>query len=716
MDSDILLAKLTQASGDGVGGRVTDRNGEYVCYLGPYPEECQLGAAGIYTITVSLYYGTGTGSYKLSVESTRTPSECEKLPEKFFSFASAGRTGTLPAGAAGHCYKFNQPTGAVLHLAGPGGAGDVQGSILDAQYKPLCQVRYTTECTLSRPGPYRLFLRELYGNETAYTLKMPRISHAAGCPVVPLASFGDPGTNVGTGTVAQQDEVACHALTTTTAGAVVVRFAQHHDQYLWWYMYGPDGQRICEEYSSARYCALPAAGTYTLLVQHQNIMGTEINYQVAVTALNRNDGCAQATGTSWDQPALLVHQTSAVQTNCQPFQGQAGDQIITYAAPTVYNEVSTWLVDDAGVTLCTEWSERDGCVLPATGTYRVISYLRSWNDPTEDHTYKMQVRRLSDAAGCPTVTPGTYGAAPASALGGIRCRILDIPASGVYRVKAVDAQNYRSYARVYDSAGARVCDDMWCNFPAPGRYTMVLAGAATTTVIDNDFRYAVALLPYVPSGCDPVSETGYQEAPYRGEFVAAGQHDCLQLPSPAGARIVALLPGDATGAGMPEIAVLDSTGAYLCDSSWSLRQYSCELTGTAPFFAVLNADDGDATGSYAVAFARVDGAPSCPVLPRDATGVTVTTGADRFAACFSIPADQHAAREVFTYRRTSGEGDARLSVFDGGGVRYCGPTGPSVDRTVTCSLPAGPVMVILETDAVDATYQLTHRDATTPAP
>jgi threonine dehydratase len=66
------------------------------------------------------------------------------------------------------------------------------------------------------------------------------------------------------------------------------------------------------------------------------------------------------------------------------------------------------------------------------------------------------------------------------------------------------------------------------------------------------------------------------------------------------------------------------------------------------------------------------------------------TGVDRFAACFGIPADQHAAAEVFTYRRTSGGGNATLSVFDGTGARYCGPTGPASDRTITCRLPEGP--------------------------
>lgn len=76
-----------------------------------------------------------------------------------------------------------------------------------------------------------------------------------------------------------------------------------------------------------------------------------------------------------------------------------------------------------------------------------------------------------------------------------------------------------------------------------------------------------------------------------------------------------------------------------------------------------------------------------------------------------MPADQHAARQSFTWSRTAGAGDARLSILDGQGIRYCGPSGYSVGRTITCTLPAGPVTVLLESDALAATYRLTHAPA-----
>ncbi|MFD4209344.1 hypothetical protein ACFWRG_25505 [Micromonospora tulbaghiae] len=711
VDQDTLLIRLREVSGDGVGAQVHGPDGVRACFAGSYLTDCRLGAAGTYTITVSLTYDTGQGAYSLSAESTRTPSTCATLSESFFSFASAGRSGTLPAGLAARCITFTQPTGTVLHLADPGGGGSIEGSILDGQFQPLCTVRYATECTLGEPGPYRLFLHQSYGDKATYTLKMPRISRAVGCPALPLAAFGDPGTAVGTGSVPPSEGISCQALRVATPGPLVVRFDQYANQHLYWRVFDDAGREVCGEYESWRSCAVPAAGPYTLLAQNSN--WEPVTYRVAVTRLDGTAGCAAPTGTTWTQPTLTVHQTSPVQTNCQPFQGEAGDRVMVYRAPDRYNDVFSWLVDAQGAVLCTAYSESDGCVLPSTGTFRVVSYLSRWEPDDTDLTYRMQVRDLNDPTGCPTVTPGAYNAAPAGALAGVRCRVLDLP-EGTFRVKAVGEDNYRQYANVYDGDGRRLCTDEWCQVPAAGRYTLVLSGGVPDAVIDDNLRYHLAVLPWMPSDCRPVSDNGWQDAPVRGRLATPAQFDCLELSSPAGAVLTGLFPGDASGAGRPEMRVFDSTGAWVCDE-YSLRQYHCELTGQAPFRVVLNSGDGDADGPYSLAFARTDGPPTCPTLTAGTTGATVTTNAERFGVCLSIPADERGATESITWKRTGGTGDARLSVFDSAGRRYCGPTGYSTERTISCTPPAGPVTVVLEADAVDATYQLTHWDASQPA-
>lgn len=157
--------------------------------------------------------------------------------------------------------------------------------------------------------------------------------------------------------------------------------------------------------------------------------------------------------------------------------------------------------------------------------------------------------------------------------------------------------------------------------------------------------------------------------------------------------------------------MVDATGAVVCDSP---KGYVCELRGQAPFFALIESVINKPATTYAMAFSRVDGPPACPVL-RENAETAVTTGADRFVACFSIPADQHAAMQSFTWKRTAGTGVADVSVFDGQGPWICGRQGGlEAEATRTCSLLDGPVTVLIETDGKDATYRLTHRDASTP--
>ncbi|MDO3703602.1 hypothetical protein Q3W71_18205 [Micromonospora sp. C28SCA-DRY-2] len=695
-DQDVLLTQLgrSTAGPDHVNARVTDAAGRDVCRFGIDAGSCQLGAAGTYTIALTLSYPTGRGDYTIAVESTRTPSTCERLPAELFHFGSPGVTRTLPAGAAAQCHEFDQPLNALVRMAVPGGPTDIRGRILDGQHQPICEFPYGGgDCRLGRPGPYRLLTWETYGTESTYPIRMRRLSDPAGCTALPLAPFGDPGAAVGSGSM-QPDDITCHTLTTGTPRPVLVRAASL-DGTFGWTMLDNTGQEICST-SDERYCTLPAAGAYTLVVG--NPLGGELNYEVAVTPLDRLDGCAPASDNlAWDQPVQQVRQTSPVQTNCQPFQGRAGDRILASVAGTY------WLVDQSGARTCTSSSNEVGCVVPADGTYRVLSHRSVWNSGNAGETYPMTLRRISDPVGCPTVRPGAYNAPPSGAPSTIPCRILDIPSTGEYRVKALHGENLRSYARVLDTAGRTLCAEIRCQLPT-GRYTLL----ATDALVAVDVEIEVSLLPLRPAGCTPIGDTGWRDAPHRGRIQTSGQVNCLQLPTPAGAHLGLLLPVDATWPATPDIRVVDANGEPECDFS-PLNRYNCELTGPAPYSVLLTGRDWVTSLDYVLGFTRTDG-PACPVLPTDATGSVVATGPDRFAVCYSIPADQHAAREALTWARTSGSGRARLTVFNSAGWWECGADA-AAQGSVTCDLPAGPLTVLLETDARDAAYQVGRRDA-----
>ncbi|WP_143133967.1 hypothetical protein [Actinoplanes philippinensis] len=702
VSGDVLYGTVTETANndvtDSVSAMVYDAEGNYLCYYGTYPGSCELGAAGTYTIVVALAYSSGDMAYTLSVQSQRTPSACRTLGSGFFSFASPGRTAELALGSAGECFSFTLPVGSVLQMYAPrsSNGGDVRGHILNAEYQPVCPVQDTYTCTLDSPGPFRLMMYEMYGHEVTYTLRMSQISHSRGCPVLRPTAFGVPGSAAGSGTLDEANPVTCHQLRTSTAGGVAVRI--HDDQSVWWNLYDDAGLKVCDKYENAYACPLPVSGNYTIVTSNQ---GWEpVTYQIAVAALNRSAGCATGTSLRWDEAAALLHQTSPVQTNCQQFQGAAGQRVVVYAAPTRYNSFVTTVVDSTGRALCLGYSEETGCLLPADGTYRVISYLDRWDAESVDETYEVQVRSLSAPKGCPVVTPGAYNDPPAGAYGPIRCRTVRLSEAGIHRIRAYDDENYPAYAAVFDSTGHRICNDSGrCEFPAAGDYAVVLSGQSTGTVIDNDFSYALSVLPEHPVGC-PVSA---QEL-YRATFTAPGQFLCLQLPQTTGQRIVEMVPAEKR---YPPTQVYDADGNYLCDSSYALWQTSCQLTGTAPYFAVMSQQEGEAPGPVAARFYRVDGPPSCPAF--DGAALTLTTGGDDFSVCRTIPADAHAARESFTWKRTAGAGGAYLSVFGADGIRHCGPTGTFAERTATCNLPAGPLTVILDATEAAATFELSRK-------
>nr|BFE77345.1 hypothetical protein GCM10020092_106460 [Actinoplanes digitatis] len=328
------------------------------------------------------------------------------------------------------------------------------------------------------------------------------------------------------GTIPTQEGIACHKVRLAEAGSLAIRIYQ--GQSINWRLLDAAGQQVCQEYNT-QVCVL-AAGDYSVITSNDG--WEEVNYQIAAARVSANAGCARATSLSWAPDPLVVHQTSAVQTNCQPFAATAGDRVIVYRAPDQYNEVRSFLVNAAGEQVCTERSEdEDGCVLSATGTYRVVSYLDTFDAEDTDLTYRLQVRRLSQPAGCPMIRPGAWNGAPAGAIGPIRCRILAVTQPGVYLARAYDDENYETGASVYDGTGHRVCvSGGHCELPAAGRYTMVLNGGAVNSVLGNDFAYATAFLPYTPSGCPQDAGTSFTAT-----FTAPGQYLC-RAADPAGRR------------------------------------------------------------------------------------------------------------------------------------------------------------------------------------
>jgi hypothetical protein len=191
---DRILLRLTAPGEARIDGRLTGPDGSECLVGASYePAECDVAAAGAYTLTVESTYLSG--AYELSVASVRS-SSCTQLDPADLSAESPGRSGDLPADVVADCYQFSGAVGDVLQF----GRGLWIAAIYDAAGNEVCKSRYSeTSCTLSGPGPYRVFVLMTNDTGTSYTLRLARLTGDTGCPTLAVAPFGAPGSAVATG-------------------------------------------------------------------------------------------------------------------------------------------------------------------------------------------------------------------------------------------------------------------------------------------------------------------------------------------------------------------------------------------------------------------------------------------------------------------------------------------------------------------------------------
>ncbi|MER7732985.1 hypothetical protein ABTX80_19065 [Streptomyces erythrochromogenes] len=244
---------------------------------------------------------------------------------------------------------------------------------------------------------------------------------------------------------------------------------------------------------------------------------------------------------------------------------------------------------------------------------------------------------------------------------------------------------------------------------------------------------AALLLPVGAAQAAPAAEdcVAVTEGRYAGTFTTAGKTHCLELPSPQGARIAALTSRG--GAGLTvEVEVVDRNGTAQCTAG-DLVRGECALTGTAPFRALVHADDTEATGPYGVHFVRTDVLQKeCGTLPAgtfadDSGTVRLETGNGVFSHCLTIPADAHSTSELLRIRYSRPEDadlfpDYAITMIDTDGDGpscYSHPTPGQQLRTdglTSCSFTAGKAYtVLLEGQDVPRGHILDRRDVTAAA-
>ncbi|WP_322620238.1 IPT/TIG domain-containing protein [Streptomyces acidicola] len=532
------------------------------------------------------------------------------------------------------------------------------------------------------------------------------------CAPLALAPFGDPGDAVGKATV-PPDGSACFTVTATEPGRHLVSLDDSSNE-AYTQMLAEDGTQVdChdQDFAGGGWCDVPAAGTYT--VQVVNNGWEDASTAVTVVPLGSTRGCAEPTGTSWDQPTVSRTSVSRTEVDCLPFEGRPGERVHLTQGTKVYGDMIAWITDETGTRICPRFPEdgEDSCVLPGDGPYRVLSRVSSVENgfPAE---YTVKVRRLNAPQGCRTSSVRPYGPLEKQDFATNPCFTFPVTGAGEYVAHAVSESDTTSPVRVYDSAGLTVCRGSGlCRLPETGTYT---------AVVDDDYAFRdsrddlVVLDRASDAGCVPIG-TGL----YRGELRTAGQYDCLRLSVPKDATIAGLIPLGTPGVDA-DVEVLDKDGTTQCGEE-TLAQGNCALTGTAPYRTLVHADDNDdPTGPYSIAFHRTDAANDCPVLPAgsfadDGAKATLTTGDGVFSHCLNIPADAHTEKEILQLTATSGAVAAKFSVVDSTGKLVCDRSA-GTNVWVLCDLTPGKAHTVLVTGRDQAAaYTLTRRDVTASA-
>lgn len=696
---DLLTIQLTQSEEAFVTGQLTGPDGAVVdCSIMGWvgPASCRTDAAGAYTLVVTDSYGTG--GYTLAVSSLKA-SPCTTVAEADLAFGAAPLSGSIAAGGASACYAIDSGAAAggdVLKLGGL--SYELQATFYDSTSTEVCVVgQYGDTCTLSGTGPYRMILRDVYAQAASYKVTMNRVSRPAGCTTLAAAPFGAPGEAVASGSV---DAGGVHCRTVTLPDGptrVSLEGGSSTSGNVSWTLYDAQGQQACTGDDDATCETLPGAGTYTLLLG--NSSGSDpADYSVALVPLSGTDGCAATVGTAYDLPQLHGTLSSAVQTDCRPFNGTTGDRIDLTTSADVYGQITTTIVGPSGTESCSrdtgDGPGQDGCVLTGTGPYRAITH--SSYDFTG--TYTMRIGRLSEPAGCATLVPQAYGSAPTASSN--PCWLLQVPGAGTYDVGGT---------QIYRQDGTRFCasDSSTCAFPAAGTYALVFRPSH----LDDTPFTPVFISPAQTQGCVSASDTGFDTGPHAVELSTPRQRDCLLLPTASGSGLyLAATPSD-SGVDA-EATVHDSKGVQQCQSGYAFSV--CKLTGTAPFHLVLTAP---AAGTYRLTVQRTGDTAGCAAWPQSAFGgshgARVQLTKTRQTACLALPASDHATAEMFDFTNSTNRLNASLRVYDAAGDQVCVTSGSTA---TTCRLTAGVsyAAVLVGNGAAD-TYDLVRRDVSSTA-
>ncbi len=476
----------------------------------------------------------------------------------------------------------------------------------------------------------------------------------------------------------------------------------------------PDGSTVaCDHPDDSQgfgdlRCATDQAGVYTLGVPHA--AGADYDFTVAYRALLSDTACTAVTAqdTALGAPVALSGSLAAGSPgDCYDLPMASGDMLREHLSDW---RATTAVYDATGTQVCrsADTADPEDCALTGTAPFRLL--VSQGEGAQLD--YALTASRLSTPDGCPVLAPQAYGTAP-DVTSAVRCRVLHVTAAGTYGYGTATGGDYDVTGGLYRSDGTPVCTDPTANCTlTAGDYTWARAGNDSGPAdFGVWFRGTAAT-----GGCSAGRDDDFASGPLAGSFDGVAEQLCWTLPTASGHGLYLL--DQMVYSGVADAAVYDAAGVRQCDDAYSFGV--CKLTGTAPFHVVLAGPSrgaGPDYGTYRYTVQRTDGTAGCTAWPQSAFGgswgASPELTADQQMACLSIPANQHAASELFDYTNTRNRLDATVQVYDGAGNKVCANTGSSAQ---ICRLQSGVgYMAVLVGTGYSETYDLVRRDVSSTA-
>ncbi|MEY9941134.1 hypothetical protein [Streptacidiphilus sp. MAP5-3] len=462
----------------------------------------------------------------------------------------------------------------------------------------------------------------------------------------------------------------------------------------------PNGSVVtCQSsYSPTAVCPTTQSGSYTLAIQDGGNAFT-----LSYVALLSDTSCSAA-DTSFGTSAVQGTLAAGSMGNCYTLAMTSGSVLHTALTAASYQQVQVTVYDATGTQVCSAYTNSD-CALTGTAPYRVLAY----DQQGSADSYYLQLSDLTQPQGCVTAAQLTYGQVPDTG-STVACRTLTVTKADQYQVYAASAASGGVTGSLYTTSGTAACANFGptCQLAA-GSYDFV-----AEQYLPSPSAFGVAFIAADEAGgCTAASDTDFASGAAKGNFAGMGEEICLTLPTASGLTDYMFDQPTADGSS-PQMQVLDATGVQQCPNA-SFTYAVCQLTGTAPFHVVLNAQE--ANGGYQVLVQRTDSTSGCSAWPQSgfggSWGAEVTLTPSSTVQCLTIPAAQHSTGEMIDYTNDSNTEFGSINVNDATGKLICQDS-----TTTVCSYSQGTAytaLVMAVGLTAPDTYKVVRRDVTQTA-